>query len=716
MLKIPAIRNGNTAPTAYGHHTARRTVWHTVRRTAAALLACLLLLLCLWSGGAGAVYAEEADSTVTAEEETGNAASAEEVAAIVDSMTLEEKVAQMLIPSIREWEGTPVTDLADAPALSKALQKHPYGGLILFDSNINDPAQTAALTAALQENNARGGDKAIPYFMTVDAEGGLVMRLTGGTRMPGNMAIGAAGTTETMALGTPGAPGRYDAYAAGLVIGEELSALGFNVDFAPDIDINNDPANPVIGVRSFGDDPEAVALLGTCYGNGLRKSGVIATYKHFPGHGDTDVDSHFGLPQVGKTYEELQETELIPFKAAAENGADMIMTAHITFPAIDEEVTFADGSTGYYPATMSRTIITDILRGDLGYEGVIVSDGLEMDAIAAGGLVPGSGLEYDLNVAEKVINAGVDMLLIPRDLNDQDAADFYDAYIAGIAERVNSGAIEESLIDASVTRILTVKQKYGLLDQPAAEEADANEEADTSDDSESGISAVGSDTHRTIEKQIALHGVTLVKNDETLPLDAPQNVVIFGRSEAEKAAIDAAVAALREGGAIPEEATITTGTYYDSAAETYAPDEACLAAAQQADAAIVFTTTTGLSSLHDMSTQSQAAAAMQAALPKGGKLIIVSGDLPYDAARYQQADAILLAYMGAGLDQDPTGNKTDTAAGSNANTAAALDIIFGAASPQGMLPVNIPAVEAQGDGSYVYSDEILYERGFGLTY
>ena len=121
------------------------------------------------------------------------------------------------------------------------------------------------------------------------------------------------------------------------------------MDFAPDIDINNDPANPVIGVRSFGDDPEAVALLGTCYGNGLRKSGVIATYKHFPGHGDTDVDSHFGLPQVGKTYEELQATELIPFKAAAENGADMIMTAHITFPAIDEQVTFADGSTGYCP-------------------------------------------------------------------------------------------------------------------------------------------------------------------------------------------------------------------------------------------------------------------------------------------------------------------------------------------------------------------------------
>ena len=231
MLKIPATRHKKTASVT----SNQRAVRHTARRTAAALLACLLMLLCVWPAGVGAVYAEEADSTVTAEEETGNAASAEEVAAIVDSMTLEEKVAQMLIPSIREWEGTPVTVLADAPALSKALQKHPYGGLILFDSNINDPAQTAALTAALQENNAQGGDKAIPYFMTVDAEGGLVMRLTGGTRMPGNMAIGAAGTTETMALGSPGSSGRYDAYAAGLVIGEELSALGFNVDYAPDI-------------------------------------------------------------------------------------------------------------------------------------------------------------------------------------------------------------------------------------------------------------------------------------------------------------------------------------------------------------------------------------------------------------------------------------------------------------------------------------------------
>ncbi|MCR5134944.1 MAG: glycoside hydrolase family 3 protein [Clostridiales bacterium] len=701
------------------------------RLTALVLLSCLLAGLFCWQNGAVFSYAASQENAAETEETSGESVTDADIAAVVDRMTLDEKISQMIIPSIRAWDGTAVTDLKGAPALSEALKRHQYGGLILFDNNIHDPAQTAALTAALQENNAKSGASvSIPYFMAVDAEGGFVMRLAGGTRMPGNMAIGAAGTAEPLSLGSPGSPGRYDAYAAGAVIGEELHALGFNLDFAPDIDVNNDPSNPVIGVRSFSDDPETVALLGLCYANGLQGQGVIATVKHFPGHGDTGVDSHTGTPTIEKTYEDLLAAELIPFKAAIDGGADMIMTAHITFPEIDEPVTFADGSSGYYPATMSPQIISEILRGDLGYDGVIITDGLEMGAIEDAGLVPGSGVAYSINVAEKVILAGCDLLLLPADLNDADSAAFYDAYIAGLVEKVESGAIEESRIDESVTRILRLKEKYGILElnETAEEEADAAEgTADSADEAADSDAAeetadserpavtdiVGSEEHRAIEKTIALHSVTLVKNDEAIPLDAAGNIVILGRSEAEATAINTEIAALKEQGVLPEDAAITTGTYYDSSAQQYACSSDCLEALPQADAAVVFLSTTGLSSMHDASSQSQAVRAAKDSLPEGSRLIVVSGLLPYDAARYQEADAIVLAYMGAGLDTDPTGGKTGAAA-CNANTAAALDVIFGASPAQGTLPVAVPKISANGDGSYSYTEEILYERGFGL--
>ena len=668
-----------------------------------ALLVFLLTVLPAWQ----AVFSYAANEPEGEQQAAQN--NPADIEEIVADMSLDDKISQMLVPSIRYWEGKAVTDLDAVPQLKEALQQHPYGGLILFDSNIKDPAQTAALTAALQENNAQN----IPYFMTVDAEGGLVMRLAGGTRMPGNMTSGAGGRWS-----------RFDAFAAGAVIGEELQALGFNVDFAPDIDVNNDPANPVIGVRAFSDDPETVALLGTCYGNGLRSRGIVATYKHFPGHGDTDTDSHFGLPTIGKSYEELQKTELVPFKAAVESGADMIMTAHITFPGIDDEVTFADGTKGYYPATMSKKILTDILRSDLGYEGLIITDGFEMEAIADGKFVPGTGVDYNVNITAQAINAGADLILIPHDLNGAEAAAYYDTYIAGLVKKVEDGEIDESRINESVARILTVKQKYGILDPDGATaEPGQDDSAEEAAEEPAVTDIVGAEKHLQIEKKIALHGVTLVKNEETLPLDSAadltgdgrQSIVIVGRSEKEAAAIEAEIAALREQGLIGEETAITTGTYYDNNAQTFSLSEAALAAAGQADAVVLFTASTGLPTMHDQSSQSQAVAALQSAMPEESRLIVVSGNLPYDAARYQEADAILLAYMGAALDADPTGNAVG-AAGYNANTAAALDVIFGAASPQGTLPVNIPAVQANGDGSYSYTDEILYERGSGLTY
>ena len=240
-------------------------------------------------------------------------------------MTLDEKLSQMIIPAIRTWNENEVTDLDEVPDLKEALKKHQYGGIILFAQNIKDTEQTVKLVSGLQANNLANEEASvhIPYLMPLDEEGGIVIRLTDGTRMTGNMAIGATGDAA-----------EENALATGRIIGEELSALGFNADFAPVVDVNNNAANPVIGVRSFSDDPKTVAALGTSYMDGLAGMNIVASCKHFPGHGDTDVDSHIGTPTVEKTYEQLQQTELVPFETMIGHGVDMVMTAHITFPKI----------------------------------------------------------------------------------------------------------------------------------------------------------------------------------------------------------------------------------------------------------------------------------------------------------------------------------------------------------------------------------------------
>lgn len=267
---------------------------------------------------------------------------------IIKDMTLEEKVSQMIIPAFRTWNDVDVTDINDFPEIKEALTRHPYGGIILFGWNITGTEQTVRLLHELQKNNLRvsGVSRHIPYLTLIDEEGGRVVRLKSGTRLTGNMALGA--TREPL----------KNAELSGEIISREIASLGFNVNLAPVIDINNNPANPVIGIRSFSDNPETVAKLGVSYARGLQKNNVIATFKHYPGHGDTMTDSHVGMPSVARNYEDFLKNELIPYSLAVENGAEMIMTAHITYPLIDDLYTYGDGVTrGYYPATMSSKMI-----------------------------------------------------------------------------------------------------------------------------------------------------------------------------------------------------------------------------------------------------------------------------------------------------------------------------------------------------------------------
>ena len=649
-----------------------------------------------------------AEDTEAAVDEAALAAEADR---ILGGMSMDEKISQMIIPAIRTWDEQDVTDLGQVPALAEALRRHQYGGIILFSGNVIGNGQTAKLIADLQANNAQieGVSTSIPYFMPVDEEGGIVVRLGTGTRMTGNMAIGATGDGA-----------KDNALATGIVLGEEMAALGFNVDFAPDVDVNNNPANPVIGTRSFSDDPQLVAELGEAFSQGLAQNHIIATYKHFPGHGDTSVDSHIGTPSVDKTYEELRETELVPFEAAIRNGADMIMTAHITYPAIDEEQTFGDGMTkGFYPATMSGKMITEILRGDMDYDGVVVTDAMEMGAIDAAGLVPGEqgSLEYHVNVAEKVINAGVDILLIPMDLNSAARADSYDQYIAALAEMTADGRISETRIDESVRRILRLKLKYGILE--AGAEPAQNDPVQ--DSSALTIESVGSDAHHLKEMEIARQAVTVVRNEgQTLPaVTSGKKIVLLGRQVDDIPALNYYVQLLQEEGALAADAQITIETYLDTSGEETVlryTDE-MRQAIQDADLVVGMTRTDILDALAAGAPQYEGIhRAIEDTHAGGGSFVLLSENLPYDAARFQDADAIVLAYMGSGL-MDPTeGGSAGRQLAGNANVPAALETIFGFNPPTGRLPVNVPGIESREDGTLSYGSDILYERGFGLSF
>ncbi|WP_145019223.1 glycoside hydrolase family 3 N-terminal domain-containing protein [Paenibacillus sp. Y412MC10] len=384
---------------------------------------------------------------------------------LMSYMTVSEQVGQMLMPDIRQWNGQVTTTVNGG--VKRSIHDQDLGGLILFDKNIVDVRQVTTLTHDLQ---MEAGD--IPLFLGIDQEGGVVKRIPGGTNLPGQMALGATGDTTL-------------AEAAGRLTGEELKALGLQVNFAPVLDINSNPDNPIIGMRSFSSDPDLVTRLGLAEIQGLRQSGVIAAVKHFPGHGDTVVDSHLGMPVLSHDRERLDAVELKPFRSAIDNGVEMIMTAHIAFPAVDNEhvPSLKDGSSVPIPATLSKKVLTGLLRGELGYKGVIISDAFTMNAIAE---------HFGENQAVvRAVSAGVDIILMP-----QDPAAAHQTLV----NAVKSGAIPIETIHSSVKRILELKAKYGLFDR--------SESLTQQLAALNGV--IGSEKHRTVEREIAERAVTLL--------------------------------------------------------------------------------------------------------------------------------------------------------------------------------------------------------------
>ncbi|MBE7680567.1 glycoside hydrolase family 3 N-terminal domain-containing protein [Paenibacillus sp. P13VS] len=408
---------------------------------------------------------------------------------LISYMTVSEQVGQMLMPDIRQWNGKVTTTVNEG--LKSSIHNQDLGGLILFDKNIVDTRQVTTFTHNLQMES---GD--IPMFLGIDQEGGVIKRIPGGTNLPGQMALGATGDSAL-------------AEAAGLLTGEELKALGLNINFAPVLDINSNPDNPIIGMRSFSSDADLVTRLGLATITGLRQSGVIAAVKHFPGHGDTMVDSHLGLPVLTHNRERLDSVELKPFQAAIENGVEMIMTAHIAFPAIDNEqvTSLKDGQRVPVPATLSKKVLNGLLREELGYEGIIISDAFTMDGIA----------EHfgEDQAVERAVNAGVDIILMP-----QNSAAAHQTLV----NAVKNGTIPIETIHASVERILELKAKYGLFEHSeslTSKLAKLNQ-------------VIGSQGHREVEREIAERAVTLLASRDGKRPDSLQQgdrVVIVAAEE-----------------------------------------------------------------------------------------------------------------------------------------------------------------------------------------
>ncbi|WP_010098299.1 beta-N-acetylhexosaminidase [Ornithinibacillus scapharcae] len=335
---------------------------------------------------------------------------------LLESMTLEEKIGQMIIAGI---DGTTPT-----PETKKLIKDYHVGGIIFFSDNLTSYKQSLALINVLKQLNSVNE---IPLFLSVDQEGGRVTRLPGLEEHPSNKEIGLQDDPRL-------------SYQYGSILAKELLAFGMNVNFAPVVDVNNNPKNPVIGDRAFGNNVPLVSRLSIPMMKGMKDNQIIPVIKHFPGHGDTEVDSHLELPRIDKTMQELQQVELVPFKEAIAEGAEVVMVAHILFPQLDSQ----------YPSSMSKPIITDLLREKLGFNGVIITDDMMMDAIEN---------HYEIGeAAVQSVKAGSDILLISEHYEDIVRA------IDAVKGAVENGEISEKRIDESVERIIRLKEKYDIND------------------------------------------------------------------------------------------------------------------------------------------------------------------------------------------------------------------------------------------------------------
>lgn len=528
------------------------------------------------------------------------------VEAMLKSMTVEQKVGQVMMgffvgPTLSEEQ-------------EKRIRELHLGGVILYGSsgNIENNAQVVALIESIQRTaRAAGG---VPLFVSIDQEGGLVARLTEGvTLFPGNMALGATGSEILSA-------------ESAAVTARELRALGITMNFAPVVDVNSNPANPVIGIRSFGSSQEEVARLGTAQIEPYRESRVVCVAKHFPGHGDTSVDSHIGLPVINHDRARLEAVELFPFRAMVGGGVPAVMTAHVVVPALDPSG---------LPATLSAPILS-LLRNEIGFSGLIVTDSMGMGAI-----VKGWGIE---EAAVLSFLAGADILLFGADTGHEPAEQ--DGIYRALLGAVRSGRIPMARLDDSVRRILAAKQRYGLLDNPFPVSRWQD--------------SIASPEHLEVARQVSVTGITLVRNGKgLLPLSDTSPIPVVWPTELSRYlqplldALPNLVPCL-----VPLQPTADDIT---QAAEVVRGAPVALAASYNLDRNAGW-----LSLLKTIN---------------GDNLVVVAVRSPYDLMQIPEADSYLATYS-----DRPVALK------------ALAELLTGRIMPRGRLPVELPGLYERGWG------------------
>ncbi len=534
------------------------------------------------------------------------------------NMSLEEQIGQVL--AIGFFEPMPTQETIDL------IQKYHIGNIIFFKRNIQNAQQVRELTHYLQHLAHEAGHRQ-PLLIMIDQENGMVSRLGQHVTMfPGNMALGAIGSEQL-------------AYEVALATGRELHALGININLAPDVDVNNNSENPVIGVRSFGEDPQLVARLGAAMVRGYHDAGVIATLKHFPGHGDTAVDSHLALPTLPYSMERLDSLELIPFQRAIEAGVDAVMTAHLYLPLLQQD--------DMLPATLSYTIVTQLLRKRLGFQGVVISDCLEMRAVSDTVGV-GTG-------TVKALQAGVDLVLISHHAALQRQG------IDAIHAAIRDGTLKAERIQDAAERVLQLKARtlsWDTLLTPSDE----------------SLAIIGNEAHQHLRDDAYARSTTLVRDDKQLlplHLQPEQRLLllflqpaIFSGAADREFSYDGFIEAVKQRHSNVDAMMLTAQTIQANAVD----NPKLPLAIDNADIIMVVTA--------NANQNANQGKIVQQLLHTGKPVIGIAAYNPYDLLAFPELGTYLVTY-----------EYTQPA------FAAAARVLFGEVQAQGRLPVSIPGVK-----------------------
>jgi beta-N-acetylhexosaminidase len=562
---------------------------------------------------------------------------------LIARMTLPEKVGQLFVMRVYGHSAT-APDQADIDAnleeigvrtAAELIAEYRVGGIIYFTwaHNTRDPHQIADLSNGIQRASLTQ-PRGMPVLISTDQEHGIVCRVgEPATLFPGAMAVGAGGS-------------RSDARTLGRIAGQELRALGIRQNYSPVADVNVNPANPVIGVRSFGADPAAVAGLVAAEVAGYQRSQqVAATAKHFPGHGDTAVDSHYGFPVITHTREQWTKLDAPPFRAAIKAGIDSIMTAHLMVPALDDS-----GD----PATLSHPILTGILREELGYDGVVVTDSLGMEGVRT---------KYgDDRVPVLALKAGVDQLLNPPSL---------DVAWNAVLKAVQDGELTEARLDESILRILRLKAKLRLFEEPYV--------------SQGGVTRnVGTASHLATADRIAERTTTLLVNKgPVLPLSRRSHprVLVVGADPASPSGTTGPPTGVLA-------ATLTELGFTATALSTgTAPSATTIAkavtAANDADAVVIGT--------YNVTASSAQKTLAEQLVATGKPVVAIAIRNPYDVAHLPSVPAYLASYSWTDVE-----------------LRAAARVIAGRVAPRGKLPVPVQRADDP--------TRVLFPIGYGLSY